>query len=66
MLAAEGRYKMSHFSSVVREVSSTLLIHSPQQQSSYQGPGTSEEQMGNRLQEVHGCRSCQEHPFSQA
>ena len=35
---------MSHFSSVVREVPSTHLIHSPHQQSSYQGPGTSEEQ----------------------
>lgn len=47
MLAAVGRYKRSHFSSVVREVSPTHLIHSPHQQSSYQGPGTSEEQTRN-------------------
>lgn len=50
MVAAGGRYKMSHFSSVVREVSPTHLIHSPHQQSSYQGPGTREEQTRNLYQ----------------
>lgn len=47
LLAAVGRQKTSHFSSVVRQVSSTHLIHSPHQQSSYQGPASSEEHTEN-------------------